>query len=85
MNRSLILDAYLYRLYHRHRNHGLPTLNLARRASGHEICARQREYWGSLLPAPCLAAASRLLAELLFEFIMCVCLLILLGLGAEMC
>ena len=60
-------------------DHGLPTLNLARRASGHEICTRQREYWGSLLLAPCLAAASWLLAELLFEFIMCVCLLILLG------
>ena len=34
---------------------------------------------GSLLPVPCLADASWLLAELLFEFIMCVCLLILLG------
>ena len=52
--------------------HGLPTLNLALRASDHEIWARQRESWGSLLPAPCLAAARRLLVELLFEFIMCV-------------
>ena len=59
--------------------HRLPTLNLVLRASDHEIWARQRESWGSLLPAPCLAAARRLLAELLFEFIMCVCLLILLG------